>query len=56
MKPYWNNGMSVLYRADARDLPLADGSVHSVVTSPPYFSQRDYQVPGMIGIEHTVQD
>jgi site-specific DNA-methyltransferase (cytosine-N4-specific) len=33
----------LLLQCDARRLPLADGSVHCAVTSPPYFSQRDYQ-------------
>ena len=31
-----------ILQADARRLPLADASVHMVVTSPPYFGQRDY--------------
>lgn len=31
-----------LLRADALHLPLADGSVHLIVTSPPYFGQRSY--------------
>lgn len=38
---------------DARHLPLADESVHCVVTSPPYWSQRDYGVEGQIGREST---
>jgi len=38
-------------RADARALPLADGSVNLVVTSPPYFGQRRYGCPGEIGGE-----
>lgn len=49
--------MSVL-RADARALPLADGSVDLVVTSPPYYSLRDYRdggevYSGQIGAEPT---
>lgn len=32
----------LLLQADARHLPLADGSVHCLVTSPPYWSLRDY--------------
>lgn len=32
---------------------LADGSVHCVVTSPPYFGLRDYGVTGQIGLEPT---
>lgn len=38
---------------DARRLPLADASVHCVVTSPPYFGLRDYGVDGQIGLEAT---
>ena len=41
-EPYWSNGVSTLYHADARALPLPDASVHCVVTSPPYWGLRDY--------------
>ena len=37
--------------SDARSLPLANGCVQCVVTSPPYFQQRDYGAPGQIGLE-----
>jgi DNA modification methylase len=43
----------LILQADARALPLADGSVHCVVTSPPYFALRDYGVAGQIGLEQT---
>jgi DNA methylase len=33
---------SLVVRADARQLPLADGSVGLVVTSPPYANSHDY--------------
>jgi DNA modification methylase len=39
---------SLLIQGDARRLPLAAGSVHCCVTSPPYWSLRDY------GLEPTV--
>ena len=39
---HWDNGVAMLYEADARAIPLADGSVHCVVTSPPYWGLRDY--------------
>ena len=42
MEPHWANGLSTLYHADAREIPLPDGSVHCAVTSPPYFGLRDY--------------
>ena len=40
---------------DNRDvLPtLESGSVHCVVTSPPYWGLRDYGVDGQIGLEQT---
>lgn len=39
--------------ADARQIPLRDGCVQCVVTSPPYWCLRDYGVPGQIGLEPT---
>ena len=37
---------------DARDMPeLADGSVHLVVTSPPYWQLKDYGRVGQIGFD-----
>lgn len=36
---------------DARHIPLADKSVHCVVTSPPYFGLRRYGASGEIGLE-----
>jgi DNA modification methylase len=33
---------------------LPDASVHSVITSPPYFGLRDYGHPGQLGAESTV--
>lgn len=43
---------------DCRDvLPtLVDSSVQCVVTSPPYFGLRDYDVAGQIGLETTVEE
>ena len=38
----WTNGVSTLYQADAREIPLPDASVHCAVTSPPYWGLRDY--------------
>ena len=35
---------------------LDEGSVHCVVTSPPYWGLRDYGVEGMIGLEPTFQE
>ena len=37
-----NNAQLMLSNASAHALPLADGEVHAVVTSPPYWSLRKY--------------
>jgi DNA modification methylase len=45
---------SLILRADVRrSIPLADRSVHCVVTSPPFFGLRDYGDPRQIGLEAT---
>ena len=38
-------------KGDARAIPLADGTVDLVVTSPPYWRKRDYGFKGQIGQE-----
>ncbi len=35
---------------------LPDASVDMVLTSPPYFRLRDYQVPGQLGLESAVEE
>ena len=40
--------------ARLRELP--DESVQCVVTSPPYWRQRDYGIPGQIGLEQTPEE
>lgn len=35
---------------------IPDESVHCIVTSPPYYSLRDYGVEGQIGLEDTVKE
>ena len=42
---------------DCREIldTLPERSVQCVVTSPPYWGQRDYGVDGMIGLEDDVQ-
>lgn len=42
MRPHFDNGITRLYQADARSIPLPDESVHCVCTSPPYWSLRSY--------------
>ena len=42
--------------ADAKAIPLSDGAVDLVVTSPPYWLKRDYGLAGQIGQEATAQE
>lgn len=46
---------SLLVQGNSNYLPLADKSIHCVVTSPPYFGLRDYEVAGQIGLEASVE-
>jgi len=46
----------IVRKGDARDLPIADGSVDLVMTSPPYWQKRDYEHEDQIGQEPTVED
>ena len=51
----------LVIRGDARHLPLPDGSVDLIVTSPPYFGLRSYtdageHYDGQIGSEATPQE
>ena len=46
----------MLAQANALRLPLADASVHCVVTSPPYWGLRDYGIPGQLGLEDTPEE
>ena len=41
-QPFWTNGSATLHQADARAIPLPDASVHTVITSPPYYGLRTY--------------
>ena len=47
-----------IHHGDAVEIlsQLPKGTVHCVVTSPPYFWLRDYGVEGQIGLEDTVAD
>ncbi|MER5622480.1 DNA methyltransferase [Streptosporangium sp. NPDC002544] len=52
---------AIVLRGDARQLPLPDASVDLIVTSPPYWSLRDYRdgeasLAGQIGNEPTPQE
>lgn len=55
MTPYLQDTDMTLYHGDVIDVlrELPDESVHMCVTSPPFFSLRDYGVDGQIGLEET---
>lgn len=51
--PYFTSPHVTLYRGDAKSILdlLPTASIDCIVTSPPYYGQRDYGVPGQIGLE-----
>jgi len=51
--PYYDHAGITLYNADCRAAlrALPDESVHTIITSPPYWGLRDYGVEGQIGAE-----
>ena len=53
-----NNKAWTLFCGDAVDSlrNIPNESVHCIVTSPPYYSLRDYGVDGQIGLEDTVNE
>ncbi len=55
MKPYYADGQATFYQGDVierlREMP--ENSVHTCVTSPPYWGLRDYGVDGQLGLEAT---
>jgi len=50
--------MGTLYQGDALEIlrRLPSSSVHTCVTSPPYWGLRDYGVEGQIGLEETPEE
>lgn len=58
MKPFYESPTISLYCGDALEVlqELPAGSVHCIVTSPPYWGLRDYGVDGQIGLEPTLED
>ncbi|MEU1389997.1 MULTISPECIES: site-specific DNA-methyltransferase [unclassified Nonomuraea] len=52
-QPYWTDGPTTLYLADAGEMlaELPGASVDCLVTSPPYYGLRDYGVDGQYGQE-----
>jgi len=53
--PFFCDGLVTLHLADAEHVlaRLPSSSVDCIVTSPPYYGLRDYQVSGQIGAEPT---
>lgn len=45
-----------LLQGNALQIPLDDCSIHSVITSPPYYGLRDYGISGQLGLEETLQE
>ncbi len=45
-----------LCNSNALNIPLADNSCHMVCTSPPYYSLRNYNIEGQLGLEPTLQE
>ena len=53
------NKQTTLYQGDARyltRLPIGEASVHCVITSPPYYGQRNYGLDDGIGLESSVSE
>jgi site-specific DNA-methyltransferase (cytosine-N4-specific) len=51
--PYWSSENAELWELDTSQpwLPIASASVDCILTSPPYYGQRDYAVEGQLGLE-----
>jgi len=58
IKPYYETAEGSIYCGDALEAlkSMEDCSIQCCITSPPYFSLRDYGVERQIGIEPTVQE
>lgn len=56
--PYFQTELGQLFNGSALEVlrQLPDESVQCVVTSPPYWNLRDYQVEGQIGLEKTPEE
>ncbi len=58
MTPFYDKAGATLYNCDCRAglAGLADGSVQTCVTSPPYYGLRNYGVDGQLGLERTPEE
>ena len=57
-QPYLEDVDLRLYQGDALEVlrEMPSGSVHMACTSPPFWSLRDYQTEGQIGLEETIDE
>ena len=58
MTPYYDSPEGQIYHGHALEVlrQLPDEAVHCVITSPPYWGLRDYQVDGQLGLEKTPEE
>ena len=58
MNPCYQDSRATLYQGDCREVlrELPEQSVHTCITSPPYWHLRDYKVEEQIGLEATVPE
>ncbi len=58
MKPYYQDEFGTLYNEDSLELlyQLPKNSVNMVITSPPYWALRNYNVDGQLGQEFTFKE
>lgn len=58
MNPYYQDSAIEIYHGDCLSVlkELPDESINCCITSPPYWSLRDYGVNGQIGLEKTPQE
>jgi hypothetical protein len=54
--PYYSQPGIDIYHGSAERLPLADETVQTCITSPPYWGLRDYGTEGQIGLEATPEE
>ena len=57
-EPYYTDDWLTVWQGDCREVmaQMPDESVHTVVTSPPYWGLRDYGIGGQLGLEPTPEE
>ena len=55
IKPYYKNKDTTIFKAKAEVVlaQLPAGSIDCVITSPPYWNLRDYNIKGQLGLERS---